>query len=132
MHEPSRLRSPIKRARGLGAAHSGTQHFWVQRVSALALIPLCMWFMVSLLTRLIHADAQSIGQWLANPLVALAMAGMVLALFTHARLGVQTIIEDYVHGHGSKLVALLTLNVLVLGLGGASLMAIVKLHFTGS
>ncbi len=131
MEHSSHLRTPIKRARGLGSAHSGTGHFWLQRLSALAIIPLSMWFMLALLTRLIHADAASIGRWLHNPIVALLMAALILALFIHARLGIQTIIEDYIHSHAKKIMALLMLNVFTLGLGGATLMAIAKLHFTG-
>jgi succinate dehydrogenase / fumarate reductase membrane anchor subunit len=128
MDQSSHLRSPIKRARGLGAAHSGTGHFWLQRLSALALVPLCIWFVVVLMAKLIHADAAGLSQWLHQPLVALAMLGLVVALFTHARLGVQTIIEDYLHSHTKKLIALLILNGLTLVLGAASLMAIFHLH----
>jgi succinate dehydrogenase / fumarate reductase membrane anchor subunit len=130
MDNGSHLRTPIKRARGHGSAHTGTQHFWVQRLSALAIIPLSLWFMLALLTRLIHADAASISQWLHNPIVALLMASLILALFIHARLGVQTIIEDYIHSHAKKIIALLALNLFTLGLGGASLMAIFHLHST--
>lgn len=122
------LRTPIKRARGLGAAHSGTGHFWLQRVTALALLPLSLWFVVALATRLIHADASSLSQWLHQPLVALALAAFIVALFAHARLGVQTILEDYIHSEVRKIIALLTLNLLVIGFGAASLMAIFHLH----
>ena len=132
MKDSSYGRTPIKRARGHGSAHSGTQHFWLQRLSALALIPLSMWFMVVLLTRLIHVDAAGIRLWLNHPLVALLMAALLFALFIHARLGIQTIIEDYIHSHAKKIVALLMLNVFTFGLGGATLMAIVKLHFVGT
>lgn len=130
MDKSSHLRTPIKRARGHGSAHSGTQHFWLQRLSALALIPLSMWFMVVLITRLIHADAAAIGQWLGNPIVALLMAALLLAMFVHSRLGIQTIIEDYVHSHAKKIIALLALNLFTLGLGGASIMAVFHLHST--
>jgi succinate dehydrogenase / fumarate reductase membrane anchor subunit len=130
MKESSHLRTPIKRARGHGSSHSGTQHFWLQRLSALALIPLSTWFVVALITKLIHADAASIGQWLANPLVALLMAALLLAMFVHSRLGIQTIIEDYMHCHAKKIIALLMLNLFTFGLGGASLMAIFHLHST--
>ena len=132
MHNSSHLRTPLKRARGHGSAHSGTQHFWLQRLSALALIPLATWFVVALITQLIHADAAGIGQWLANPFTALLMAALILALFIHARLGIQTIIEDYIHCHAKKIAALLMLNIFTLGLGGASMMAIIRLHFLGA
>jgi succinate dehydrogenase / fumarate reductase, membrane anchor subunit len=130
MDNGSHLRTPIKRARGHGSAHSGTQHFWLQRLSALALIPLSMWFVVALITQLIHADEAGISQWLHNPLVALAMTALMFAMFIHARLGIQTIIEDYIHCHAKKIIALLVLNLFTFGLGGASLMAIFHLHFT--
>jgi succinate dehydrogenase / fumarate reductase membrane anchor subunit len=127
----SSLRTPIKRARGLGSAHSGTHHFWLQRMSALALIPLTVWFMLALTTQLVGADAAGVARWLSTPLVALALTALMVALFMHARLGVQTIIEDYIHAEGKKIVLLLILNVTCFGLAAASVMAIVKLHFFG-
>jgi succinate dehydrogenase / fumarate reductase membrane anchor subunit len=131
MDNSSRLRTPIKTARGLGSAHSGTHHFWVQRLSALALIPLSMWFVVALITKLIGGERALLAQWLNGPITALLMAALVVALFLHARLGLQTIIEDYIHSGTKKLVALLALNVFVYGLAGASLLAIARLHFFG-
>jgi succinate dehydrogenase / fumarate reductase, membrane anchor subunit len=131
MLKPSSLRTPIKTARGLGSAHSGTHHFWVQRLSAVALIPLSIWFMVEILTNLIGADRTMVLQWFQRPLVALAVAAMVVALFVHARLGIQTVIEDYIHCEAKKIAALLLLNVFIFGFGAASLMAIVRMHFVG-
>ncbi|MES2985093.1 MAG: succinate dehydrogenase, hydrophobic membrane anchor protein [Pseudomonadota bacterium] len=132
MHDAhASLRTPIKRARGLGSAKDGTGHFWLQRVSAVALIPLTVWFMVSLITHLIGADRAGVAQWLSHPLVALAMAALIAAMFIHARLGIQVIVEDYVHHEGKKIVALLLNNALILGFGGASLFAIARLHFIG-
>jgi succinate dehydrogenase / fumarate reductase membrane anchor subunit len=132
MREPSSLRTPLKRARGLGSSHEGTHHFWLQRVSALALVPLSLWFMVEIIGTLIGADRLSVAMWLNSPLVALAMAALVIALFTHARMGVEVIIEDYVKGDVRKLGLLILLNVLVLGFGGAALLAIARLHFIGT
>jgi succinate dehydrogenase / fumarate reductase membrane anchor subunit len=131
MDNASPLRTPIKRARGLGSSHSGTHHFWVQRLSALALVPLSIWFMVALMTQLIGADRAGVATWLQGPVTALLLASLIVALFMHARLGVQTIIEDYIHSAAKKLVALLALNVFVYGLAGASLLAIARLHFFG-
>lgn len=127
----SSLRTPIKRVRGLGSAHEGTHHFWLQRVSAVALVPLSVWFMVQLSTKLIGANRAMVAEWLGNPLVALALAALVVALFTHARLGIQTVVEDYIKREGRKIVMLLVLNTLILGFGAASLMAIARLHFFG-
>ena len=126
------LRTPIKRARGLGSANEGTGHFWVQRVTAIALIPLTVWFMVELVSRLIGADRAGVALWLSHPLVALAMAALVVAMFWHAKLGIQVIIEDYVHHEGKKLATLLTCSALIYGFGAASLAAIARLHFIGN
>lgn len=127
----SSLRTPIKRARGLGSAHDGTRHFWVQRVSAVALIPLSIWFMVTLVSRLLSGEQVAVMIWLRNPLAALALSALIVALFVHARLGVQTIIEDYIHCEVKKIAALLFLNLCIFGFGAASLMAIARLHFFG-
>jgi succinate dehydrogenase / fumarate reductase, membrane anchor subunit len=131
MDNASPLRTPIKRARGLGSSHSGTHHFWLQRLSALALIPLSIWFIVALMTELIGADRAGVAAWLQGPVTALLLASLVVALFVHARLGMQTIIEDYVHCGAKKIAALLTLNILIYGFAAASLMAIARLHFFG-
>ncbi len=123
------LRTPIKRARGLGAAHSGTHHFWVQRVSAVALIPLTIWFMVAMLTALVGVDRAGVAGWLSSPSAALLLGALLVALFLHARLGIQTIIEDYVHAEGLKISLLMLLNFMVFGFGAAALMAIAHMHF---
>lgn len=127
----SSLRSPIKRARGLGASGDGTHHFWVQRATAIALIPLTVWFMIEIMTTLLGAERSGAADWLKNPLTALAVAAFVVAAFTHARLGVQTIIEDYVNYEGKKIVTLLILNLAIFGFGAAALMAVARLHFVG-
>jgi succinate dehydrogenase / fumarate reductase membrane anchor subunit len=131
MRQSSPLRTPIKRARGLGSAKSGTHHFWVQRMSAVALIPLSIWFMVTLVGQLLGESREDIALWHHHPLNALALAALIVALFVHARLGIQTIIEDYVQHEGKKIVLLLVLNALILGFGAASLLAIARLHFFG-
>lgn len=125
------LRTPLKRARGLGSGHGGTHHFWVQRVSAVALIPLSIWFIVQLVCHLLDADRAGLAQWLHHPLTALAMAALIAGLFVHARLGIQIIIGDYVHCDVRRAVMLIALDFLILGFGVASLMAIARLHFIG-
>ena len=131
MRNSSHLRTPLKRARGLGASHSGTHHFWIQRVSAVAMIPLAMWFVVTLISKLIGADRAVVSDWVQQPLVALALASLLVAMFVHARLGIQVIIEDYVQHEGKKIALLLLTNALIIGCGAASLMAIFHLHFFG-
>lgn len=119
----------LKRARGLGSAHDGTHHFWVQRVTAIALIPLTIWFLTELLTQLVGGSASAISAWLHNPLTALALGALIIALFWHAKLGLQIIIEDYVHSEGKKIATLLITSALLYGFGAATLLAIAHLHF---
>ena len=92
----SSLRDPMKRARGLGSAKHGVQHFMQQRLTAVALIILVVWFMVVVLGML-HADHATARAVLGQPFNAVLMIAFVVALFWHAQLGLQVIIEDYVH-----------------------------------
>ncbi len=132
MHSKASITTPLKRARGLGAAHAGTHHFWVQRLTALALIPLSIWFIISLVACVVGRDHDAVVAWLRQPVTALVLAALIVALFWHAKLGIQTIIEDYVHCEGKKIATLLFLNILVYGFGAAALMAIAHLHFFGA
>lgn len=131
MHKQPTIVTPLKRARGMGSAHSGVHHFWVLRVSSLALVPLCIWFMAHLLAHLIGADAPSVAEWLHSPIQALLMAALIVSGFLHAKLGMQEVFEDYIHCKAMKLLALFTLNTLTYGLGAAALLAIGRLHFFG-
>jgi succinate dehydrogenase / fumarate reductase membrane anchor subunit len=132
MSTKAKLRTPMKAVRGLGAAHSGTHYFWMQRLTALALIPLSVWFVTALVTHLLGASPQDMAQWLANPLVALAMAVLVFASFYHAKLGLQAVIEDYVHCEAKKIMLLLFMGACCYGLMAASLLAIIHLHLGGN
>lgn len=124
------LRSPIGKVRGLGSAKSGTHHFWIQRVSAVALVPLVLWLVASLIC-LTGAGRDEVLDWLSNPLPAILMILLVVAGFYHLKLGIQVILEDYVHGEGAKLVTSL-LNTFVCFAGGAiSVFAVLKIAFGG-
>lgn len=92
----SKLRDPLAHARGLGSAKGGTQHWWVQRLTAVALALLTPWFLWLTLS-LLSADHQTMRLTLAQPLNATLMLAFVIALFWHAKLGLQVVIEDYVH-----------------------------------
>ena len=129
-HQPD-YRSELKRARGLGPSHEGTGHFWLQRVSALALVPLSIWFLVKLVTILATADRAHVAQWFHDPVTALFMAVFMGAMFLHARIGMQEIVEDYVHCKAAKLTVLLFGKGLNLLLCLATLAAIARLHFIG-
>lgn len=122
------MRTSLKQVRGLGAAKDGTEHFWRQRMTALANVPLLLAFVwiVIALAGSTYAEAQAT---LGHPVTGVIMALVIISAFTHMKLGMQVIIEDYVHGEGLK-VALLMLNTffcVVLGL--ASLFAVLKLSF---
>lgn len=92
----AQLRTPLARVRGLGSAKSGTHHWLVQRLTSIALLPLTVWFLYAALALVggEYADARS---FLAQPWNAVLMAAFVLMLFYHAKLGIQVILEDYVH-----------------------------------
>ena len=103
------LRSPLGRARGYGSAKEGVQHFWVQRVSAVALVPLSLWFVFSV-AQLPLESHSAVKHWVSAPSVAVMLALFVATLFYHSMLGIQVVVEDYVAGEGKKLVTLLVLK----------------------
>ena len=100
------LRSPLGRVRGLGSAKEGVGHWWAQRVTAIALAPLSIFF-VSLVIYLMNDDYSAVRATLANPLVAILLMSFVVSLFYHGQLGLQTIIEDYVHARSAEITLLL-------------------------
>lgn len=119
----SAYRDPMKRARGLGSGKAGTAHFWWQRVTAVALALLVPWLLGTLVS-FVGADHASVQATLARPYNAILFASFALALFWHARLGVQVVIEDYVHGRALE-IALQLLVILACAAGAiASLYAI--------
>src|SRR5437763_3883690 len=93
-HAP--MRSPLGRAIGLGSAKEGVEHWWRQRVSALALVPLTLWFVIAVIG-LVGADRQALVAWLHNPMSAVLMVLLLIATFYHTALGLQVVIEDYIH-----------------------------------
>src|ERR1700739_1025545 len=99
---PSRMGSPLGRAIGLGSAKEGVEHWWRQRVSALALVPLTLWFVVAVIG-LVGPDNAVFIAWVRNPMVALFLVLLLVATFYHAALGLQVVIEDYVHGEAMRL-----------------------------
>lgn len=100
------LRSALGRARGLGSAKSGVGHFWLQRITAIGLVPLLLWFAFSLVA-LAGADYATFKAWLSQPVNATLMLLATLTAVWHGVLGVQVIIEDYVHGHTSMWIGLI-------------------------
>lgn len=122
------LRSPIGRVRGLGSAKSGMHHWWHQRLSAVAIVPLSLWFVTSILGRL-DADHEAVVNWIASPFVTVLLIALIAAVFYHAKLGLQVVIEDYVHGELGKM-ALLVVMKLALAFGALlGVVAVLKISF---
>lgn len=123
-----RFRTPLSAVRGLGSAKEGTRHFWWQRVTALALVPLVLWFVVSLIAYT-GADYATVTQWVQSPFVTILLLLLIIAVFFHTQLGVQVVIEDYVHSEWLKLTALIALKFVLLILGLASAVAVLRVAF---
>lgn len=124
------LRSPLGRVLGLGAAHSGVHHWWAQRLTSLALVPLSMWFVVSLLAlpSLGHATVVA---WMGQSWTALPLVMFVLVAAWHSQLGVRVVVEDYVHGTGAKTLTLVIVTFAHVLLAAAGVLAVLKVAFGG-
>ena len=101
------LRGRLKRVKGLGASHHGVGHWWLQRVTAVAMIPLALWFTWSLVTALLSPNVIKVAEWFASPVNTILMIMLLGAIFAHAKLGIQVVIEDYVKGTAVKFTMLL-------------------------
>lgn len=124
------MRTPLARIRGLGSAREGTGQFWAQRLTAVALIPLVLFFLV-LLISLNGADFATVRTALVNPFVALMFVLMLVAGLYHMRIGMQIIIEDYIHSEGSKIALIMLNTFFAIVVGVASVYALVKLALGG-
>jgi succinate dehydrogenase / fumarate reductase membrane anchor subunit len=125
-----RYRAPLKDVRGLGSAQAGTHHFIVQRLTALALIFLACWFLY-FVVNLMQADHLTATDAVAKPWNAVLLVAFLMAMFWHAQLGVQVVIEDYVHSHGLALAAQIAVRfVCILG-ALASVFAVVRIALGG-
>ena len=122
----SEMRTPLSRVRGLGSAKKGTEHFWLQRVTALANIPLAVFF-VSAIVAHAGADFVTVTAFLSHPIVALVMLLLILSMVWHMRLGLQVVIEDYIHKERWKFGLLIALKFLGITLGVVAVFSILKL-----
>jgi succinate dehydrogenase / fumarate reductase membrane anchor subunit len=123
-------RTALGRVRGLGAAKEGVAHWWAQRVTALLLIPLVIWFVIALLAH-IGADQAAVRAWLGRPLTYGLMLVMLGAVFWHAALGLQVVIEDYVHGEAVKLALILLVKGACVALFVAGFVSLSLIAFAG-
>ena len=120
------MATPLARVRGLGSAHRGTETFWRQRLTAVANVPLVLFLIWSIVTH-IGADYATVKAYFAQPLAAAAMLALVISAAIHMRIGLKEIIEDYVHGEGAKIAAVILATFFAVGVGLASALAIVKI-----
>lgn len=120
------IRTPLARARGLGTAKDGTHHWWMQRVTSVALVPLVLWFAISMLAYS-RVDHETFQGWLGHPVNAGLMIALLAAMFYHAKLGAQVIIEDYVHPESAKIAALLIVQFLLFLLGAIAIVSVFKI-----
>ena len=130
MKHQETLRSPLGRVVGLGSAKEGVEHWWQQRLTAIALVPLTLWFVVALLGHLGGDHAQAV-QWIGSPVPAILLVLLIGTTFYHAALGVQVVIEDYVHEEWLKLTALVLLRLVCFLLAVAGIFAVLRLAFKG-
>jgi succinate dehydrogenase / fumarate reductase, membrane anchor subunit len=125
------LRSPMGRVLGLGAAKEGSGHWWMQRVTSVALLVLSLWFVAALL-RLDDLNYALVITWIAQPVNAVLLSLLVGTAVYHSQLGVQVVVEDYVTGKGAKVVTMLLMNFVHVALAALGIFAILKIAFGAS
>jgi len=122
------LEADIAKVRGLGSAKEGTGHFWHQRLTAIGLIPLSIWFVVNLIC-VIDAPYAEVVAWIQSPIVTTLLAALIGALLYHVKLGMQIVVEDYLHAEWLKRTSIICLNLGAVLCGLVSIVAILKISF---
>lgn len=128
--ESAIMRSMLGRARGMGSAKSGVSHWWLQRVTAAALIPLTLWFVWSVV-HLAGLPREAIASWAHSPVVAAMLLALIWATFTHLLMGVEAVLEDYVRTEAKRVASILAVKGLAGLLGLMAAVAVLKLALGG-
>ena len=123
-------RTPIAKVRGLGSARAGLQHWKMQRLTAIANVLLVLWFVFSAIA-LSGSGYDQVHAWMASPITATLVVLLVISTFTHARLGLQVVVEDYVHHEGAKIASLVAITLIVLALAVACIVAVLTVAIGG-
>jgi len=121
------LETPLAKVRGLGSARHGAHHWWRQRLTAIALAPLSLWFIYEL-TTLSSFEYSSVRLWIATPSTAIMLVLFIPTLFHHAQLGVQVVIEDYIESEWQKVTSLILMKFLAALCAIISVLAIIKIY----
>ena len=120
------MRSPLGRAIGLGSAKEGVEHWWAQRVTAIALVPLSIWFVISVIG-FVGADLETVQDWVSRPLPAILLVLLLIASFYHMSLGLQVVIEDYVHTELVKLGLVIVVRLFCFAVAVAGIFAVLSM-----
>jgi len=123
-------RTPIAKVRGLGAARSGLQHWKMQRLTAISNVLLVLWFMFSAMA-LSGSGYEQVRAWLASPVTASLVVLLIISTFYHARLGLQVVVEDYVHHEGARIASLVAIALIVLALAVTCIVAVLTVAVGG-
>jgi len=124
------MRSHLGRVRGLGSSNQGIQRWWVQRLTGVALVPLCLWFVFSVVG-MAGADVETVTAWVGRHYNPVLLILFIVCMFHHGQLGLQEVIEDYVHADGVKVVALILVKFGAVVLAASSAFAVLRLTFGG-
>jgi succinate dehydrogenase / fumarate reductase, membrane anchor subunit len=119
------MRSQLGRAKGLGSAKSGVAQWWAERITAIALVPLSLWFIINLIG-LLGASHQDVMNWIATPVTIVLLLCLIVATFHHMQLGLQVVIEDYVHDEAARFAAVLLMKAVATLLGLAAVISVLK------
>ena len=126
----ARMRSPLGRAIGLGSAKDGVDHWWLQRLTAIALVPLTLWFVAAVIG-LAGADLEAFIDWVSEPVSAVLLILLLIATFYHSALGLQVVIEDYVENEAARLTLLIVMKLASVVFAALAIFAVLKLALAG-